>query len=294
MASEKKLPSAATMAAINFASGGFAGFVEVCIMHPVDLVKTRYQVYPDTNASIVTCFRDMYRAEGFLSYYKGILPPLLAETPKRAVKFFTFEEYKRLFKALPISSALVYSGAGFMSGFTEAFVINPFERVKVLLQSQKQQYALQDSTWSTVRKIVRTDGLGLRGLNLGLTATIGRHAVFNCFYFGIYFTGLEATQASALPGRLDIARKFLIGFSAGTLASCINIPFDVAKSRIQGPQGKTKYRACFQTIGLVYREEGWRALYRGLIPKIIRLGPGGAIMLLVFEYTSAYLTSRIM
>uniref|UniRef100_A0A1I8FPS0 Mitochondrial 2-oxodicarboxylate carrier n=1 Tax=Macrostomum lignano TaxID=282301 RepID=A0A1I8FPS0_9PLAT len=280
MASEKKLPSAATMAAINFASGGFAGFVEVCIMHPVDLVKTRYQVYPDTNASIVTCFRDMYRAEGFLSYYKGILPPLLAETPKRAVKFFTFEEYKRLFKALPISSALVYSGAGFMSGFTEAFVINPFERVKVLLQSQKQQYALQDSTWSTVRKIVRTDGLGLRGLNLGLTATIGRHA--------------RPRKPARCPADWTFARKFLIGFSAGTLASCINIPFDVAKSRIQGPQGKTKYRACFQTIGLVYREEGWRALYRGLIPKIIRLGPGGAIMLLVFEYTSAYLTSRIM
>ena len=39
----------------------------------------------------------------------------------------------------------------------------------------------------------------------------------------------------------------------------MNIPFDVAKSRIQGPQpepGVIKYRACFQTLGLVYREEG--------------------------------------
>ncbi len=32
-----------------------------------------------------------------LSFYKGILPPILAETPKRAVKFFTFEQYKKMF-----------------------------------------------------------------------------------------------------------------------------------------------------------------------------------------------------
>lgn len=33
----------------------------------------------------------------FFAIYKGILPPILAETPKRATKFFTFEQYKNLF-----------------------------------------------------------------------------------------------------------------------------------------------------------------------------------------------------
>jgi solute carrier family 25 2-oxodicarboxylate transporter 21 len=33
----------------------------------------------------------------FFAIYKGILPPILAETPKRATKFFTFEQYKKLF-----------------------------------------------------------------------------------------------------------------------------------------------------------------------------------------------------
>lgn len=31
-------------AAIQIGSGGSAGFVEVCIMHPMDLVKTRLQI----------------------------------------------------------------------------------------------------------------------------------------------------------------------------------------------------------------------------------------------------------
>ena len=64
----------------------------------------------------------------FLSLIKGILPPLLAETPKRAVKFFTFEQYKMLFsfgKPQPDAVALTLAGLG--CGLTEAFVINPFE-----------------------------------------------------------------------------------------------------------------------------------------------------------------------
>lgn len=46
---------------------------------------------------------------------------------------------------------------------------------------------------------------------------------------------------------------------SGTLGSCFNIPFDVAKSRIQGPQpvpGEIKYKNTFGTILCVYREEG--------------------------------------
>lgn len=39
----------------------------------------------------------MYKHEGLFSYWKGILPPILAETPKRATKFVCFEQYKRFF-----------------------------------------------------------------------------------------------------------------------------------------------------------------------------------------------------
>ncbi len=59
---------------------------------------------------------------------------------------------------------------------------------------------------------------------------------------------------------LEFLRKFTIGLVSGTISSCVNIPFDVAKSRIQGPQpvpGEIKYRTCFQSMALVYREEGY-------------------------------------
>ena len=87
------------------------------------------------------------------------------------------------------------------------------------------------------------------------------------------------------------------GLAAGTLASCSNIPFDVAKSRIQGPQpvpGEIKYRTCFASIATVAKEEGVTALYRGLVPKVLRLGPGGAIMLLLYEYAFGYLEKKFL
>lgn len=41
---EKPKPSVLKQAALQILAGGSAGFVEVCIMHPLDLVKTRLQI----------------------------------------------------------------------------------------------------------------------------------------------------------------------------------------------------------------------------------------------------------
>lgn len=51
----------------------------------------------------------------------------------------------------------------------------------------------------------------------------------------------------------------MLGLAAGTLATSSNMPFDVAKSRMQGPppvNQPNKYRHTLRTIALVFREEG--------------------------------------
>lgn len=68
-------------------------------MHPLDLIKTRLQIQtksapsaqdPKYYTGILDCFVKMYKYEGLTSYWKGIIPPILAETPKRAVKVTRF------------------------------------------------------------------------------------------------------------------------------------------------------------------------------------------------------------
>nr|ADP20544.1 mitochondrial 2-oxodicarboxylate carrier [Heterocephalus glaber] len=241
-------------------AGGSAGLIEICLMHPLDVVKTRFQIQrsttdPNSYKSLGDSFRRIFRTEGLLGFYKGIVPPILAETPKRAVKFFTFEQYQKLLGYVSLSPGL------------------------------------QPSTLAYARQIIKKEGLGLQGLNKGLTATLGRHGVFNMVYFGFYFNVKNIIPVNEDP-TLEFLRKFGIGLLSGTIASVINIPFDVAKSRIQGPQpvpGEIKYKTCFKTMATVYQEEGILALYKGLLPKIMRLGPGGAVMLLVYENTYSWL-----
>nr|XP_040225990.2 mitochondrial 2-oxodicarboxylate carrier [Anopheles coluzzii]XP_040225991.2 mitochondrial 2-oxodicarboxylate carrier [Anopheles coluzzii] len=289
-------------AAMQVGAGGSAGFVEVCIMHPLDLVKTRLQLQASPSAGaaksttyyngVFDCIRKMARSEGVFSLYKGILPPVLVETPKRAVKFLTFEQYKRFFlfgsdKPTP----LTFSLAGLGAGVTEAILVNPFEMVKVTLQANKNKMGQVPSTWAVTKQIINESGFGLNGLNRGLTATIGRNGVFNMIYFGFYHSVKGIVPEYKDPVQ-EFLRKVGIGFVSGTLGSIVNIPFDVAKSRIQGPQpipGQVKYRTTFGSMVIVAREEGFGALYKGLTPKVMRLGPGGAIMLVVYDYVYAFL-----
>uniref|UniRef100_A0A182LYJ1 Mitochondrial 2-oxodicarboxylate carrier n=1 Tax=Anopheles culicifacies TaxID=139723 RepID=A0A182LYJ1_9DIPT len=289
-------------AAMQVGAGGSAGFVEVCIMHPLDLVKTRLQLQasPGTGVAksttyyngVFDCIRKMAKSEGVFSLYKGILPPVLVETPKRAVKFLTFEQYKRFFMfGSDKPTPLTFSLAGLGAGITEAILVNPFEMVKVTLQANKNKMGQVPSTWAVTKQIINESGFGLNGLNRGLTATIGRNGVFNMIYFGFYHSVKGIVPEYKDPVQ-EFLRKVGIGFVSGTLGSIVNIPFDVAKSRIQGPQpvpGQVKYRTTFGSMMIVAREEGFGALYKGLTPKVMRLGPGGAIMLVVYDYVYAFL-----
>lgn len=76
--------------------------------------------------------------------------------------------------------------AGLGAGVTEAILVNPFEVVKVSLQANKSKMKEVPSTWSVTRQIIEKNGFGFKGLNKGITATIGRNGIFNMVYFGFY------------------------------------------------------------------------------------------------------------
>jgi len=298
MADNKNNPFGVRAILLNLASGGSAGFCEICIMHPLDVVKTRLQLQksggnpadPRYYTSIVDCFRKTAANEGVTALYKGVLPPVLAETPKRALKFLMFNVYK---DAIGTDSVYAYTLAGLGSGVTEAVLINPFEVVKVAQQSNTSKHSVSPGPYQVLRKIIADEGL--MGLNKGMSATIGRNGVYNMVYFGLY----NSMNKYVLPTREEkwqqMLQKFFVGFGAGTLGSILNIPFDVAKSRIQGPQpdpSNPRYKGTAKVIGMIYKEEGFRALYKGLLPKVLRLGPGGGIMMIVYETVFEALSVR--
>ena len=52
-----------------------------------------------------------------------------------------------------------------------------------------------------------------------------------------------------------------------------------------------RYRWTIPSAALIAREEGLAALYKGFVPKVMRLGPGGGILLLVFDLVIGKLTT---
>lgn len=68
--------------------------------------------------------------------------------------------------------------------------------------------------------------------------------------------------------------------------------FDVIKSRIQNTTKVAgvipKYNWTLPSVALVVKEEGFTALYKGFLPKVLRLGPGGGILLVVFTTVVDY------
>ena len=63
---------------------------------------------------------------------------------------------------------------------------------------------------------------------------------------------------------------------------------EVARTRLR--EEGSRYKSFWQTLGLVFREEGRRGLYRGLVTQLVRQIPNTAIMMSTYELTVYVLT----
>lgn len=262
----------------QFASGAIAGVSEILVMYPLDVVKTRQQL-DSTNAynGTIRCLKKIVKEEGFSRLYKGISAPILMEAPKRATKFAANDEWGKFYRGffgVPTMTQSLAVLTGATAGATESFVVVPFELVKIKLQDRSSKF---NGMGEVLKHIIKTDGVF--GLYKGLESTLWRHVMWNAGYFGLIHqvrTLMPKPKTSSEKTLVDLT----CGTIGGTFGTVLNTPFDVVKSRIQA--GSTRYRWTLPSLLTVAKEEGFTALYKGFIPKVLRLGPGGGILLVVF------------
>ncbi|KAK8069640.1 mitochondrial 2-oxodicarboxylate transporter [Apiospora phragmitis] len=268
----------------QFAAGAIAGVSEILVMYPTDVVKTRQQLATESIGMVQT-FQNIVRTEGPGRLYRGILAPILMEAPKRATKFAANDSwgkvYRNAFGAQKMTQGLsILTGA--TAGATEAFVVVPFELVKIRLQDKASggKYA---GPGDALMKIIKNEGP--MALYNGLESTLWRHILWNAGYFGCIFQ-VRQLLPSANSKKSQIVNDIIAGSIGGTVGTIINTPMDVVKSRIQNspkiPGVVPKYNWAWPSVFMVLREEGFGSLYRGFAPKVLRLGPGGGILLVVY------------
>ncbi|MBW0480375.1 hypothetical protein O181_020090 [Austropuccinia psidii MF-1] len=285
----------------TFAAGATAGVTELLCLYPLDVVKTRIQLQgkipipgQESYNGMVDCFQKIIKTEGFGRLYRGLVPPLMLEAPKRAVKFAANDFWGKTFKELTGAEKLNQNLSlltGMSAGATESVVVVPFELVKIRLQDRNSTYK---GPWDVVLKTIKTQGiLGLYG---GLESTFWRHVWWNGGYFASIFKVKALMPKSESKGR-EILNNFISGSIGGFIGTALNTPFDVVKSRIQNavsvPGQTPKYGWTYPAILTIAKEEGVSALYKGFLPKVLRLAPGGGVLLVVVEVVTGFFRRQL-
>lgn len=175
------------------------------------------------------------------------------------------------------------------SSRAESFVVVPFELVKIRLQD-KSSAGKYTGPMDVVLKTIRQEGP--LALYNGLESTMWRHILWNAGYFGCIFQ-VRQQLPKADTKRGQIINDIIAGTIGGTVGTMLNTPMDVVKSRIQNSPmtagSVSKYNWAWPSVALVAREEGFAALYKGFLPKVLRLGPGGGILLVVYQGVMEFL-----
>ena len=181
--------------------------------------------------------------------------------------------------------------AGALAGSVETIVNCPFETLKVRMQSPDHLYRYSGAI-NCFWQVINFEGIS--GVYRGFEPHLLRNASWNGIYFG--FIGLLHKSDVIPPALLqnksmDLFASFIIGTIGGACGTLLNTPFDVVKSRMQNQRANTAitYHWTLPTLWHIAQTEGGKVLWRGLGARLVRLGPGGGIMIVSFDVVSGWL-----
>ena len=299
----------------TFLAAGVAAAVELTLMQPLDVVKTRLHLESAAaprsdrfGGSTLSALRHIHAAEGLRGLWRGFGSGLAVVVPRRGLKFTFNSMFTDLFEKMPSRRRALLSGG--LAGGLEAMLVTPAEVLKVIMQSERTQRGATTTRLSSAWRAVHAAG-GLSAWYSGLGATVAKHSIHSCVYFAS-FAEVRRACVPADESRRERSRErsrvcaadestssvvsvlssASAGFVAGICAGVCNNPFDVLKSRqqvaaaaaLRGHELAGDYaRVARGGLPSLVRAEGVCILWRGLGAKLLRLGPGSAIIFTVYE-----------
>lgn len=154
-------------------------------------------------------------------------------------------------------------------------VIHPIDLAKVRMQlyGQLNPGRAIPSFPTVITTIVQRDGVV--AIYKGVDAAIGRQMVYGTARIGLHRTFSDRLVEWNEGRPINFLSKTLSGMLSGSIAVCIGTPFDIALVRLQSdgmaePQDRRNYKNVFDALLRTTREEGVGALYKGLLPNVMR------------------------
>ncbi|KAG0332141.1 mitochondrial aspartate-glutamate transporter agc1 [Podila horticola] len=275
----------------GFLLGSISGAVGATVVYPIDLVKTRMQnqrskvVGELLYKNSIDCFKKVIKNEGVLGLYRGLGPQLVGVAPEKAIKLTMNDIVRR--HLTDKNGNITFVGeliAGGVAGGSQVVFTNPLEIVKIRLQvAGEAAKSIEGAPRTGAVTIVRN--LGIMGLYKGASACLLRDIPFSAIYFPVYAHLKKDMFKEGPEHRLTIGELLMAGAIAGMPAAYFTTPADVIKTRLQveAKKGQSSYHGIADAARKIYKEEGFRAFFKGGPARIFRSSPQFGTTLMVYE-----------
>ncbi|GAB2216466.1 hypothetical protein Droror1_Dr00024240 [Drosera rotundifolia] len=287
----------------EFFAGGVAGAMSKTCTAPLARLTILFQVQ-GMHADLATMrktnlwleARRVLNEEGARAFWKGNLVTVAHRIPYSSVSFYSFERYKHLLQSFPgvdssseTSQFVLRLAGGLLAGVTASTATYPLDLVRTRLAAQTNVIYYR-GIWHTLRTITREEGI--LGLYKGLGATLMSVGPNLAISFAVYET-LKTQWQIHRPNDSTMLVSLACGSVSGLASSTVVFPLDLMRRRMQleGAGG----RACVYNSGVfgafrkVIRTEGWRGLYRGILPEYCKVVPSVSIVFMTYETIKSFL-----
>eukprot|EP01062_Namystynia_karyoxenos_P003578 TRINITY_DN11294_c0_g1_i1.p1 TRINITY_DN11294_c0_g1~~TRINITY_DN11294_c0_g1_i1.p1 ORF type:complete len:305 (+),score=76.97 TRINITY_DN11294_c0_g1_i1:98-916(+) len=252
-------------------AGAAAGTSVDIALFPLDTIKTRLQA-PE----------GFWKSGGFRGIYRGLLPVVIGSAPGAALFFSTYDTAKH---RLPLERPAYCHMAAASVGEVAACIVRvPTETIK-----QRLQAGVYPSMRVAMTRIAKDEGVGT--LYSGYPVTVAREIPFALIQFPLW-EALKQRFAFDENGKKCDFTASICGSVAGALAAGVTTPLDVAKTRImlgKDKQGVAYTAGVMNTLARIYRDEGFTALFHGVLPRVKMIGIGGLLFFGAYEHTDTFL-----
>ncbi|OWT38459.1 solute carrier family 25 (mitochondrial folate transporter), member 32 [Cryptococcus neoformans Bt1] len=292
-----------------------AGTVATLVMHPLDLVKVRFQLAdskphpnshlplhktkPRLGTGVYMALKDAVVVDGWKGLYRGLVPNLVGGASSWGLYFLFYNMIKKQMQggdpSYRTSSGQHLLAAAEASAIT-AMLTNPIWVVKTrVFGTAKNDSIAYRGLWDGFRSIYRMEGI--RGLYKGsLLALVGvsNGSIQFATYEEIKRRRTEVKRRKYLregkewkveDEKLSNIEYILASGSSKLVAIALTYPYQVIRARIQNftPTPAVPKLTIPSVISSVWRNEGALALYKGLGTNALRILPGTCTTFVVYE-----------
>ncbi|EAS04974.1 solute carrier family protein (macronuclear) [Tetrahymena thermophila SB210] len=143
---------------LNFLSASSAKLVTSMILSPINVMKTRFEVVGQNEyKSILSTVAKITKEEGFIGFYRGILPTLMRDIPWSGLQFAIYssmiQSYDYVFQQRAQDNTSYVFFVGAVSSGLSLLMVYPFDNIRVRYQGKK----LETRSMGTLMKQVYTE-----------------------------------------------------------------------------------------------------------------------------------------